>query len=88
VNDSLRLDVILLARDLEVVRDRYGSIGLKVVREGDGFVTFDRGDESRLTVTRSTTAGDGIADLGTAVAVWLRDPDRNPIGLLQLERVA
>jgi hypothetical protein len=39
-------------------------------------------------VTRSTTAGDGIADLGTAVAVWLRDPDRNPIGLLQLERVA
>jgi hypothetical protein len=88
VSASLTLDVILLAADLEVATDHYSSVGLDVVREGDGFVTFDRGDGGRLTVTRSTTAGDGIADLGTAVAMWLRDPDRNPIGLLQLERVA
>jgi hypothetical protein len=88
VSGSLTLDVILLADDLEVAKDHYSSVGLEVVREGDGFVTFDCGEVGRLTVTRSTTAGDGIADLGTAVAVWLRDPDRNPIGLLQLERVA
>ena len=85
---SQTLDMILLASDLEVAKDHYSSVGLEVVREGDGFVTFACGDEGRLTVARSAAGGDGIADLGTAVAAWLGDPDHNPIGLLQLECVA
>jgi hypothetical protein len=85
---SQTVDMILLASDLEVAKDHYRSVGLEVVREGDGFVTFACGDQGRLTVTRSVAGGDGIADLGIAVAAWFCDPDRNPIGLLQLERVA
>jgi catechol-2,3-dioxygenase len=51
------IDVMLLATDLAVARDFYGSkIGLEILIEGEDFLTFKCGGDSRLVVTRSTTA--------------------------------
>jgi catechol 2,3-dioxygenase-like lactoylglutathione lyase family enzyme len=50
------IDVMLLATDLAVAKDFYGSkIGLEVLIETDDFVTFRAGGDSRLVVSRSTT---------------------------------
>jgi catechol-2,3-dioxygenase len=50
------IDVMILATDLGVAREFYGSrIGLDVLIESDDFLTFKCGGESRLVVTRSST---------------------------------
>ena len=50
------IDVMLLATDLAVAQDFYGSrIGLEIVIENDDFVTFKCGGDSRLVLTKSST---------------------------------
>jgi catechol-2,3-dioxygenase len=50
------IDVMILATDLGVAREYYGDrIGLEVLIEGDDFLTFKCGGDSRLVVTRSST---------------------------------
>jgi catechol-2,3-dioxygenase len=50
------IDVMLLATDLAVARDFYGSkIGLEILIESEDFLTFKCGGDSRLVVTRSTS---------------------------------
>jgi catechol-2,3-dioxygenase len=74
------VDVMLLATDLEVARRFYGdTIGLEVLVEGEQFLTFGCGGDSRLVVTKSTTgtreettkASWRVDDLAGEVA-WLR----------------
>jgi catechol-2,3-dioxygenase len=49
------IDVMLLATDLAVAREFYGSrIGLEILIESEDFLTFKCGGDSRLVVTRST----------------------------------
>jgi catechol-2,3-dioxygenase len=49
------IDVMILATDLAVAREFYGDrIGLEVMIERDGFLTFRCGGDSRLVVTRGT----------------------------------
>jgi catechol-2,3-dioxygenase len=51
------IDVMILATDLRVARKFYGDkIGLEVMLESDDFLTFRCGGDSRLVVTRSTSA--------------------------------
>jgi catechol-2,3-dioxygenase len=51
------IDVMILATDLRVARKFYGDkIGLEVIIESDDFLTFRCGGDSRLVVTRSTSA--------------------------------
>jgi len=64
------IDVMLLATDLDVAREFYGTkLGLEVLIEDDQFVTFKCGGASRLVVTKSTT---GTADDATQ-ASWRVD---------------
>jgi catechol-2,3-dioxygenase len=50
------IDVMILATDLGVAREYYcDRIGLEVLIEGDDFLTFKCGGDSRLVVTRSST---------------------------------
>jgi catechol-2,3-dioxygenase len=50
------IDVMLLATDLAVAREFYGSrIGLEIMLEGEEFLTFRCGGDSRLVVTRSSS---------------------------------
>ena len=50
------IDPMILAPDLGVAREFYGDrIGLEVLIESDGFLTFKCGGDSRLVVTRSAT---------------------------------
>ena len=71
------IDVMLAATDLGAVRRFYGDkIGLAVLIEDDDFVTFAGGGDSRLVVTRSTSAGNEqqtkaswrVADVAAEVA--------------------
>jgi catechol-2,3-dioxygenase len=71
------IDVMLTAPDLGAVRQFYGErIGLDVLIESDGFVTFRCGGDSRLVVTRTTTpsaeqttkASWRVADIAAEVA--------------------
>jgi catechol-2,3-dioxygenase len=49
------IDVMLTATDLGAARKFYGDgVGLEVLIEGDGFLTFKCGGDSRLVVTKST----------------------------------
>jgi catechol-2,3-dioxygenase len=49
------IDVMLLATDLGVAREFYGSkIGLEILIESKEFLTFKCGGDSRLVVTLST----------------------------------
>ena len=49
------IDVILLAIDLAEARDFYADkIGLRVLSESPGGVTFQCGGDSQLVVTKST----------------------------------
>jgi catechol-2,3-dioxygenase len=51
------IDPMILATDLAVAREFYGDrIGLEVLIESDDFLTFGCGGDSRLVVTRSSTA--------------------------------
>jgi hypothetical protein len=50
------IDVMILATDLSVAKEFYGDrIGLETVLEGDDFLTFRCGGDSRLVVTRSSS---------------------------------
>jgi catechol-2,3-dioxygenase len=50
------VDPMILATDLAVAREFYSErIGLEVMIEGDDFLTFGCGGDSRLVVTRSST---------------------------------
>src|SRR5438876_10346618 len=49
------IDVVLLAMDLAAAKDFYaGTIGLRVLSESPGAVTFQCGGESQLVVTKSS----------------------------------
>ena len=51
------IDVMLTATDLGAVKRFYGDgVGLDVLIESDEFVTFACGGDSRLVVTRTTSA--------------------------------
>jgi extradiol dioxygenase family protein len=51
------IDVMLMATDLEAARHFYGDrVGLDVLIESDDFVTFGCGGDSRLVVTRTSSA--------------------------------
>jgi catechol-2,3-dioxygenase len=50
------IDVMLTAPDLGAVKQFYGDrIGLEVLLDGDEFVTFGCGGDSRLVVTRTSS---------------------------------
>lgn len=54
------IEVVLLATDLNASRDFYAEkIGLEIIRETDKAVWFKSGNESRLSLSLSTT---GTAD--------------------------
>ncbi len=49
------IDVVLLAMDLAAAKDFYADkIGLQVLNETDGGVTFQCGGDTRLVVTKSS----------------------------------
>jgi predicted enzyme related to lactoylglutathione lyase len=49
------LDVVLLATDLDAVKDFYANkVGLKILNDNPGAVTFKCGGDSQFTVTKST----------------------------------
>jgi catechol-2,3-dioxygenase len=51
------IDVMLLSTDLGVAKAFYAEkVGLEVLFESDEFVTFECGGDSRLVVTKSSTA--------------------------------
>jgi catechol-2,3-dioxygenase len=51
------VDVMLLATDLGVARSFYGqTLGLEVLIEDEQFLTFRCGGDSRLVITKTTTA--------------------------------
>jgi catechol-2,3-dioxygenase len=53
---ELPIDVMLLGTDLDVAKEFYGDrIGLEILLDGDDFVTFSCGGDSRLVVTKSTS---------------------------------
>jgi catechol-2,3-dioxygenase len=77
---SYPIDVMLLATDLEVARKFYGEVlGLEVLVADEQFLTFGCGGDSRLVITKTTTATTDqttkaswrVADLAAEVA-WLR----------------
>src|SRR5437588_10982784 len=50
------LEVVLLATDMEAMKAFYGEqVGLKVVNNRPGAVTFRCGGDTRLVVSKSTT---------------------------------
>jgi len=50
------LEVVLLATDMEAMKAFYGEqVGLKVVNNTPGAVTFKCGGDTRLVVSKSTT---------------------------------
>ena len=74
------IDVMLLATDLEMARHFYeGTLGLPVLLEDEQFLTFGCGGDSRLVITKTTTATTDqttkaswrVADLAAEIA-WLR----------------
>jgi catechol-2,3-dioxygenase len=53
------IDVMLTAADLGAAKEFYGErIGLAVLIENDEFVTFRCGGDSRLVITRTSSASD------------------------------
>jgi catechol-2,3-dioxygenase len=65
------IDVMLLATDLDAMRDFYtGRLGLEVVIASDDFLTFRCGGDSRLVLTRSET---GTSDPQTKASWRVRD---------------
>ena len=77
---SYPIDVMLLATDLEMARKFYGEVlGLEVLVADEQFLTFGCGGDSRLVITKTTTATTDqttkaswrVADLAAEIA-WLR----------------
>jgi len=65
------IDVVLLATDLEASRDFYRDrIGLQIVTENPGAVTFKCGGGSQLAISKSTV---GTADEQTQAAWRVAD---------------
>jgi catechol-2,3-dioxygenase len=55
------IDVMLLATDLAAAKDFYGGgIGLEIVIENDDFLSFKCGGDSRLVLTKSSTASTDV----------------------------
>jgi catechol 2,3-dioxygenase-like lactoylglutathione lyase family enzyme len=65
------IDVVLLAPDLGATKDFYaGKVGLKVLADTPGAVTFQCGGDSRLVISKSTT---GTSDEQTQAAFRVKD---------------
>jgi predicted enzyme related to lactoylglutathione lyase len=65
------IDVVLLAPDLEASKDFYAKkVGLEIINESPGAVTFKCGGESHLAVSKSTV---GTNDEQTQAAFRVRD---------------
>ena len=65
------IDVVLLARDLAAAKDFYANqIGLPVLSETEGGVTFQCGGDSQLVVTKSSV---GTKDEQTQAAFRVAD---------------
>jgi predicted enzyme related to lactoylglutathione lyase len=65
------LDVVLLATDLDAVRDFCANkIGLKILNDNPGAVTFKGGGDSQFTVTKSTV---GTKDDQTQATFRVKD---------------
>ena len=73
------IDVVLLATDLDASKDFYvNKIGLLVLVENPGSVTFACGGDSRLVVSKSTT---GTSDEQTQAAFRVVDLKGEAAGL-------
>jgi catechol-2,3-dioxygenase len=65
------IDVVLLATDLEASKDFYANkIGLQVLSEDPGSVTFKCGGDSRLVISKSTA---GTSDEQTQASFRVAD---------------
>jgi catechol-2,3-dioxygenase len=65
------IDVVLLATDLEASKDFYANkIGLQVLSENPGSVTFKCGGDSRLVISKSTA---GTSDEQTQASFRVAD---------------
>ena len=65
------LEVVLLATDMEAMKAFYGEqVGLKVLNNTPGAVTFKCGGDTRLVVSKSTT---GTKDDQTQAAFRVKD---------------
>jgi catechol-2,3-dioxygenase len=65
------IDVVLLATDLEASKDFYANkIGLQVLSENPGAVTFKCGGDSRLVISKSTA---GTSDEQTQASFRVGD---------------
>jgi predicted enzyme related to lactoylglutathione lyase len=65
------IDVVLLATDLEASKDFYAlKIGLQVLSEDPGSVTFKCGGDSRLVLSKSTA---GTSDEQTQASFRVED---------------
>jgi catechol-2,3-dioxygenase len=65
------IDVVLLATDLEASKDFYSNkIGLPVLSENPGAITFKCGGDSRLVISKSTV---GTSDEQTQASFRVAD---------------
>jgi predicted enzyme related to lactoylglutathione lyase len=65
------IDVVLLAPDLEVIKDFYSSkVGLTIFNDTPGAVTFECGGDSRLVLSKSTV---GTKDEQTQATFRVKD---------------
>ena len=65
------IDVVLLATDLEASKDFYANkLGLQVLSENPGSVTFKCGGDSRLVISKSTA---GTSDEQTQASFRVAD---------------
>ncbi|MDQ6719211.1 MAG: VOC family protein [Candidatus Dormibacteraeota bacterium] len=67
------IDVVLVATDLHAAKDFYANkVGLKIVADSPGAVTFKCGSDSNLVVSKSTI---GTKDEQTQAAFRVKDID-------------
>lgn len=65
------IDVVLVAMDLEAAKDFYANkVGLKILNDGEGALTFKCGGDSTLVVSKSTV---GTKDEQTQAAFRVKD---------------
>ncbi len=65
------IDVVLVAMDLEAAKDFYGNkVGLKILNDSPGAVTFKCGGDTNLVVSKSTV---GTKDEQTQAAFRVKD---------------
>jgi predicted enzyme related to lactoylglutathione lyase len=66
-----QINVVLLATDLAAAKDFYANkVGLKIINDNPGAVTFKCGGDSELAVTKSTV---GTKDDQTQAAFRVKD---------------